>query len=589
MTKKLKIGLISVLSVFFVLCTVLLCLPPSTALAKSTDTTDTLATDGFKFRPGASIQLADKFGDDLFLQPQKTMAFEFDVTDARKTNVLSLNTKYPSNRIWPEVDGCYPLNDSYTYTFTLYRDNGDGKTAVALSEWIINARYMYPGNTGDLCVKYTVAKKQLSNGTQIKDISGLAPYEKNWTKKQAKMTWDYNEYTFVSAGYIKHGNVFDVDNVIRLQLTVDSPYSSYFVKFNYKYKTASKNNVFGVEYNDVRTGSCQSDVRSISGILKEMDQAGDIETVFETEEKINHAYEILNNTETSRVRVKYLERIGDTPFATPVYAWVNVPIVDNKVYIDDVCKALDVHTLNCLGSVCQNLIYDDGAGAYVAKYLKDIWVEAYTTTEEHMSYYLDINVSFEKYFYGLVQDGIFSPEAYEYTYNVHLLKAYPELQEYDIDDIYGLFGLVVLPTSYTPSAFYEAFFGEDGTYNSENLKKMHHFAGELSSASYSKLLKDYDYAFLARVWNEYFNNLTDVEPATYVLLYAVPGETAGEIGQGDKDHDKPLKELFNMYIQNNNDNGGIAVIVGVIVAVLAVGVVVYVVKKKNKKNKKRSK
>ena len=318
MTKKIKISLISLLSLLMVVCTVLLLLPHN-AYAATTDTTETLATNGFKFNPGASIKLTDDNDNNVFASGQNTISFEFLVTDSTKTNVLGLNTKYPSKKVWPETSKMTPLLDTFTYTFTLYRDNGDGKTAAPLSEWTINARYLYTG-TSSTYVKYVIVKRELSYGTQIARITGLAPYTKTYSKEEAKKHFDWGNYEFVSAGWIKHGNIFSVDEIIRIQVDVDSPYSSYFVQFGYKYKLCSQNNFLGVEYEDVRKGSCRSDVRSMSGILKNMQEAGDLEDVLFSEENINYAYNILENVQTTRIRVKYLERVGNTPFATHVAA-----------------------------------------------------------------------------------------------------------------------------------------------------------------------------------------------------------------------------------------------------------------------------
>jgi len=210
-----------------------------------------------------------------------------------------------------------------------------------------------------------------------------------------------------------------------------------------------------------------------------------------------------------------LKRVGTTPFATPVRAYVNVPVVDNQIRVADVKNALGLDTMAVMQSSCDYFKYDSDKDIYQAYYYKSVWLSAKTADGNNQDLYLDCNLSFKDFYEPLARDGILptGDDGYEYFFN-RIKYNFPELEGLKEHEVYGYFGYVALPKTYTFSQlFFEVFDASKANYQGtvDSICNL----GYLSGESYSKLLNDYHYSFLSKVWNIAVGNFAGYEAYHY--------------------------------------------------------------------------
>ena len=548
MTKTLRKSLIIVLTAMLTVFAGLLLISTNTASADiiDTETTDSLACDGFKFDAGASVKAIG------FDTEYNKLSFKLTAKNDRYANLLNYNENNPEHYMYAQnlfgvsVGEPFLVPETFKHTFTVCRSNGDGKTATELGEVVIFYNYIKYENS--VALEKWVMQKTITPNDELIELDSFKTFDVEYDEDviEARKPTGANSYKILAAGIVKSGGLKS-ERIIVKGL---SPYSSYFVNFSYEYTLIKKIKVFtSVSFEEETiSGTCRSSTRSVFGVLKEAQKAGTLEDMFWIDEpyekdevSYNKALYILNNSATQRVKVKYLKQIENTPFAEPVFAYVNVPLTSEGVYIDDVAKELGLNTLNCLGAICQNLVLNEGEGVYCAKYLKNVWIEARTTDERKADYFFDINTSFKDYYYGFVEDEILDVGAYEYLW-ADMLKQYPVLEKYDDDNVYGLFCMIVVPESYTWFAAFDKLFGNGGTVSYENVQSYYTFSGSIDKEEYNLLLDKYGYTHIENAFSNVIGDLAGYD-ANYFMFQANPG--FGRVQDGDEDIKAPVTEIVD--------------------------------------------
>lgn len=231
-----------------------------------------------------------------------------------------------------------------------------------------------------------------------------------------------------------------------------------------------------------------------------------------------------------RVKIRYLERIGDSPFAKEVESEVYIPVyADNQIDVKDVCAALGYSAFGVMQSYCDRFDYQDGV--YVAYYYKSVYFKPITVDgnapRENM--YLDINNSFEDFFKPHVRqnpDDKTKPldqSTYEYFWNkIHF--NFPETANVKANELHGYWGFVTLPETYSFNSLWKELFGIDQTF--EGVLDKIKVDQNLDVDAYNTLLKDYNYWWLERAWNIFAGFLAGERyEADVYMLYVDSGIT----------------------------------------------------------------
>lgn len=279
-------------------------------------------------------------------------------------------------------------------------------------------------------------------------------------------------------------------NSLEIAIKGSSPYTRYFVRSASYLAMEGRNNYI--------EETLDSSVVSVYDVLKNLSMS---ETLDSLGDKKTEAENIVYNFSTQKVQIIYLKRVGTTPFATTARAYVDVPVAENEIRVADVKNALGLDTMAVMQSSCDYFKYDSAEDIYRAYYYKSVWLSAKTADGNNQDLYLDCNLSFKDFYEPLVRDGILpiGDDGYEYFFN-RMKYNFPELEGLKEHEVYGYFGYVALPKTYTFSQlFFEVFDASKANYKG-TVDSMCNL-GNLSKESYSKLLNDYHYNFLSRVWN----------------------------------------------------------------------------------------
>lgn len=604
MTKKIKRSLMLLFSVLLLMCAILL-IAPSYASADSVNEVteeDTIDSRGYyKFTRGASLNV-DCFSNDGFY----TLGFNFQTLTPKAGNLRSLS---PLMQSWWGLD----VENYFDYNFTVYRDDQNGTTGTALAEYHVS---FYLRNSADNPKFFKVVYvRPLSYYDEVITIDGMEWYD---VPDKGLFAGDYamvdyirqSGCTVLSYGLVNEsGMLFDnsdeLVNFTYVAISVNSAHISYYVKFDYHFHYAyEKHFVDGAKYADAY-GTARTDSRSVYQVLYNMNEAGDLETIFPYEDELAKANDILAGKQET-VTVKYLEPIEGTPFATHVYKSITVPSADGKIRYDDVCLALDKDSLKCYDSNFLEFVKVNDV--YVAVYMKSIWLRSITADGQYHDYFLDLNESYEDRYQRYVTSGVIDSGLYEWFFNTKLLNKFPELDGYSYDELYGYFGFVVVPQAYTFDKLFVDMF--DVETSKVGLCEPFVYEKDISYESYQSLMDLYDYSWLGKAWSGISGFVSGGQwPASHYFFYSEPG-TELVIGEGGQDD---ANDTDGVLVNKAQDIGG--AIGGVIssiwngitspfglgsiggVFILILGVWVYSkvkpntvkVKKEKQKNKKKKK
>ncbi|MBQ9713694.1 MAG: hypothetical protein IJV83_00035 [Clostridia bacterium] len=436
--------------------------------------------------------------------------------------------------------------DTVYATFTLYRDDGAG--VKPLYRMLLFHAYNMVGVAhqhvaGDSEIRQYLGDINLNPSQEQGDI--VLPYtQSGWDKTLEELESVYHHFKavlvrdslydfyekFMDIGfkmdflaYRDEGETADQPILFResngkltlnLDVTLNSPHADYFVAFEYEYR-------FG---DDSEYGGVRSDTRSVAQVLEMAQAEGTLEEELHNDEELIEEAKRIIAAENGKevVLVEYLEQIDKTTFAQKKTAEVTVPVNAGVIKYDDVAGQLgkDMH---CMGAIVDSITLNKDRGIYECHYATSSMVYTKTTDGKGDEVPMDINKSFEGFYMPFVEDGIIEQEHYEYIWDSYLSqeenKALRDQFSDRQDEVYGLFGYVIIPGTHTISSLFADLFSVDAMYKGA-------FVGytrttSMSSKDYRQLLKDNGYNFWERLWSSVANWFTgEQKDATHYFFYA---------------------------------------------------------------------
>lgn len=303
-----------------------------------------------------------------------------------------------------------------------------------------------------------------------------------------------------------------------------------------------------------------SDVRSYYTVLNNMNNAGMLEEDLGAfPEMLEYAEDVLRG-EPKTVTVEYLENIADeVPFAKKVQKTISVKMWPDQTTLspDDVAGALGINGVNALISPCRDFTYNATTGVYEAYYYPSVYLEARTVDGAMNQYILNPNKSYADYYSQLVTDDVISQDLYEYMYSTQILSVYPEIGSILPENLYGYFGYIVIPATFTYNQAFKELFNTELTF--DGTVKSLDYEHSISLSAYNKLLNDYDYGWLARIWNDVWGALTECN-AQHIFIFADCTATEGFVnangGTSIDDTDGLIQNEVGTALKNVADKVG---------------------------------
>lgn len=470
----------------------------------------------------------------------------------------------------------------FTQSFVLYECSADGKTFNPIMDAVI-LHISVDGAQSEIIM----LKRFEYSDTQI----GIVNYLQGFTSKNGNPFWAFyfmDGYESLGA-YVFQGSNLLIKGGHSLDVVVkpSSPYIRYFLRSTSTLMMSGKNNV--------KSDVIDSSKVSVYDVLKKM---YGMESLDALNDRKAEAESIINNYAMQRVQIQYLKQIGTTPFASAVTEYINVPVVDGVIKVADARAALGIQTMAVMQSACDHFVYDANDDIYKAYYYKSVWLSAKTAEGQTQDIYLDCNLSFRDFYYPYVRDGILPSgnDGYEYFFN-RIKQKCPEVIDYQDYELYGYFGYVMMPLTYSFSQFmFEICDSEQANYKGtvDSIRN----TGVLSKSSYNKLLNDYNYGWLQRIWNNVIGALDEYQ-AYHYSFYVDSGvieafiahngakdmyDNASRVGVGVRDTASKISnfvsEALNALRKWFDDNSKLfAIIAGVIVGVTALLIVLLIVSK----------
>ena len=590
-----------------------------TASAATLETEKPLGDDNFEFDYGASLRPKEYYGAEK--------------TDFGKMGFI-LQIKNP------DLEYRKYKSDRREYYFTFHRQNMDG-TSTPVARYTVICQ-----DEVQICYKQELA--------YTKDTFDINPWPPaDWGKSLE--TSNPKEWEKEVAAYKRKG--FDLISIYQAASSTDSdfrwrefkdtPYpcihvyvdttsvvADYFVEFEYAFKEAkTKRNwyflwsTWETVYETKKAGDKElagkiySDVRSVKRILTNMDAAGKLEyemnkhaeavakegEAFDAALAVTTAQEIIAYQEEENVAVSYLQQIGSTPFARRVTETITVAKEGDVLRVDAVASKLNLDTFSALNAECYEFTYNPATNTYDAVYLKNVYLtirtvdgntpDAGSTTAE--KYYLDVNQSFADYYGGLCKAGVISESQYEWLFS-QILKQYPALSGYKVDEVYGCFGYAAIPeTKYSINGFFANVFDLENS--NAGVFIMQQWKENLSATQYDKLLTEYQYSWLEKTWHDVLNGMTGwnfnavhfafvAKDLTGNVVISDSGSTdiADNDGLIENTVQKVVVEIKDTISGDNEEGRGLKVILGVAIGGLAVfGIAYGVIKLKNLSESKK--
>ena len=220
------------------------------------------------------------------------------------------------------------------------------------------------------------------------------------------------------------------------------------------------------------------------------------------------------------VTVEYLEQIGDSPFAKKVTAQVTVPVLNKKIKKDDVELQIKKNT-DCMGAFLERFDYNELRDVYESTYCTSSIGYVRTPSGDMTTIPLDINQSYVSFYHPLVDIGYITSAEASYIWNKALSNHAEDLRPYSDrkDEVYGLWGYVLVPDGYAISDIWKNVMAKDNAYDS--FWPMLTVPTDMKTGAYWDLLGDYHQNYWERVWNtvaSWFSG--NPTKATHVFFYA---------------------------------------------------------------------
>lgn len=546
MTKSIRNILISLLLALATFaCAIAIFAPKKTASA------DYTTTDGsHSFQTGAALQ-TESLGNGDFI-----LGFRLYQNSADHGNFYTFpNSEYKKDKtFWG-----HQLLNEFAYRFSVVKVGESGESVLA------NYYYIFETTAKDYIGLTVAVEKSTYSFDENIELLGTV-LESNDVLSKTDMVFGERSieyYGLNTENNLKHYKIknykegLSLDNgIIDVKLQVNSPNQEYKVKFEYRYSLCSVSEMFKTEYKNIVTGNCESDKRSVRGVLNAANEAVGLEEFFTVdgtldEASYNKAVEILNLNEIANVFINYLEPIPGTPFARKSRVAISVPVAKDEngklliVYLDDVLTALGKDSISVFGAGIKKISRPTETSVdFQVDYYRQFWMRAITTDGNYVDSFSDLNKSFMTYYHSFVEGGVIAEDVYEYMYNSLLSKYKTALAPYQDkpQDVYGLWGMAILPKTYTVSSLWKDCFRTDTTKGEQ--VSMFSYRSNMKFAEYQALMKTYEYSWLERAWSTVagvFDGAT--YPADYYLFYAEPGTSSAWLDYtGETKNEDDLKE-----------------------------------------------
>ena len=352
---------------------------------------------------------------------------------------------------------------------------------------------------------------------------------------------------------------------MKFSITTTDPDTKYFCRFNYKVaewartqnflgigdKNYEKEVLFGGSPTNAagtNGGTVQSPFASPYSILSDLRKSGDLEDTF-TGREYEQAIEVLDKVEFKNITVERLVQIEDTPFATTKRDVVRVPVRSEGVFYENVCSALEVDSLAVLDAYPRKLLKLTSDGIYRVEYNHAAWFHATNADGYGMDLFLSINSSYADFYnhqaINTATDGtnnaIITNEMLEYFLN-EIKREYPALEQYGSENIYGYWGFMAIPDTYTLDDVFQDVFGVATQY--KGIAKYFRYKRKISVSAYNRLLDDYQYNWLAGLYHNVTAGALGYD-ATYYLVYMDNAGSSVISDNGSTDPEKNTGLIIN--------------------------------------------
>ena len=520
------LGLLLLVSIFFGLFTVLFSTPSNvvSVINTSAETEPFVRNSAydanFSFEPGAAVGYSS-IG--IFDEEDNFIRREVEIDKLG----FMLNLKNPNFDRTPSSN-----KDNFLATFVLYQDLGNNNCFPVYEIALL----FVDGN-------FIQMHKQLIYDPAVEfDLIDISPSPVEGVSSDLFIDYRSGEYGIApksddyTVDYIAFGKDGDFFNFagednpyFRFYVKLNSFFSNYFVRFSYEFRHFLRMEWDGpfqqVPVYSTVVGTIDSDTRSVFTVINNIWDAGAFEEEFGIPDSVlyNAAYDIYQSGYVQDVTIEYLQRIANSPFAKKVQSSISVPVHQNSISYSDVIEQIGVEAITPLNSAIRNFEYDAYRDVYVAKYNKNIWLEARAVDGNVLNVFLDCNLSYEDYFLGLKTDD-FTNDLYEYCWS-RLVEEYPEvISEPGVngpEDIYGYFGFVPIPNlpelGSVDALFADLFDVGTKTYGQLSIWN---YTEILTIEEYNDILANYKYSFLDRFWNTAWNVVSNNQcQAVYYLFY----------------------------------------------------------------------
>ena len=430
------------------------------------------------------------------------------------------------------------------FTFRLVRDKKDGNGETALVEYVLWFKG-YGGRNGNRLFGKVLAKKDLSYYPEKVTFGDATNPVDEYTYKNAMAgtnneavinTLKKNNYEILSYGTTTEGfPVSDKSQTVPFIVETDSYVVNYHVEFeHYEYMAEKTTDVWWFDHLGMHSetkaelelkGQC---VQYVLSDWRASNEA-DFESTFGF-----YGSDILAKAITASekpvpvtMKVKYLEQIGDTPFAQARYKTVDVMTTMGTVEEEDILAALDLESFKCLKSYGNKVVQDDVTKEWEVSYYHSSHLRAIASNGKYLDYFFDINDSYAEYYDKFIKEGHFTRECFEYVLN-EIGNAYPELAKGDQqnlfdngNDLYGLWGYVQIPEGINFDEAFKDIFNVKTTVGVQNVGFS--YKGYLSADDYKKLVASQEFSKLEKWWSGAVADVAGGYEATTYVMVMEPG------------------------------------------------------------------
>ena len=521
MTKRIKRFCIIGLTAIGLLCAALLLIgAPSAASAEETR---------FNFTGGAYLKVPTEDVENVDASSFK-LAFELN----------KLTTEFEDVR--NELASSYKSDPKpyYTYFVDVYRKGREETDSKLIYSEGIEYRQASPVDVSWAQNKLVYYAENIEFADQYyKDAKAFATMFENDELVSSKDGFQMRIKRGVTQSNLPFWDSSDGKKITRIVITPDSPNTQYFVKFRYKF-FRFRTSGFLNNKSETITGECTSEARSLHEIFTSMNTLGVLEAQLKSvnEKAYDYADSVLNKRTLENISITYLEEIAGTPFATKKTISAQAYAINGVIGREDLLSATNKETFSVFSDAWT---HSSNGNAYTITYNKSKWLRARAVDGNDQDYFLDINLSYADFYKKYINTGVMTNDAFEYVYSTAIYKKYSkQLENYTTEEVYGYFGFVVIPKSYTLNRVFAELF--DVEQSSEGAVHGLNYGLNLTLGSYNNLLKAYGYDFLGRIWNDVWKVCTTgEESATAYVLYMTPSNEKAHISDtGDDDGTPPI-------------------------------------------------